>query len=72
MAFLGPVMWGSLALDLALKAIGTDYARVVRAVYILAQASGRAWGWMCVLLCGIMFRGCGHVCLGSNPNRGAS
>ena len=50
MAFLGPVMWGSLALDLALKAIGTDYARVVRAVYILAQASGRTRMCLCVAL----------------------
>ncbi|GAX85643.1 hypothetical protein CEUSTIGMA_g13058.t1 [Chlamydomonas eustigma] len=37
LAFLGPIMWGSLALDLALKAIGTDYARIIRAVFILAQ-----------------------------------
>jgi len=37
LAFLGPVMWGWLAVDLALKAIGTDYARVIRAVFVLAQ-----------------------------------
>lgn len=37
LSFLGPVMWGAFAMDLALKAIGTDYARVVRAVFILAQ-----------------------------------
>ncbi|KAF5833780.1 hypothetical protein DUNSADRAFT_9804 [Dunaliella salina] len=37
LSFLGPVMWGWLALDLAYKAIGTDYARVIRAVFILAQ-----------------------------------
>lgn len=37
LSFLGPVMWGWLAADLALKAIGTDYGRVIRAVFILAQ-----------------------------------
>ncbi|KAJ9531628.1 hypothetical protein QJQ45_021777 [Haematococcus lacustris] len=28
LSFLGPVMWGWLAVDLALKSIGTDYARI--------------------------------------------
>jgi len=37
LSFLGPVMWGWLFIDLAYKAIGTDYARVIRAVFILAQ-----------------------------------
>ena len=37
LSLLGPVMWGWLAMDLALKAIGTDYARVIRAVFLLAQ-----------------------------------
>ncbi len=37
LSFLGPVMWGWLAADLALKAVGTDYARIIRAVYVLAQ-----------------------------------
>ncbi|MEW5308619.1 MAG: hypothetical protein WDW38_000563 [Sanguina aurantia] len=37
LAFLGPLMWGWLALDLAMKSIGTDYARVIRAVFLLAQ-----------------------------------
>jgi hypothetical protein len=46
LAFLGPVMWGSLALDLALKAIGTDYARIIRAVFILAQVG----------ICNVLFR----------------
>jgi hypothetical protein len=31
-------MWGWLAADLAYKAIGTDYARVIRAIFLLAQA----------------------------------
>lgn len=37
LSFLGPVMWAWLAVDLLKAAVGTDYARVVRAVYILAQ-----------------------------------
>ncbi|KAG2487608.1 hypothetical protein HYH03_013747 [Edaphochlamys debaryana] len=37
LSFVGPVLWGWLALDLALKAIGPDYARVVRAVFLLSQ-----------------------------------
>lgn len=41
LSFLGPVMWGAFAVDLALKAIGTDYARVVRAVFLLAQVGDR-------------------------------
>lgn len=43
LSFLGPVMWGWLALDLAYKAIGTDYARVIRAVFILAQVCGHVF-----------------------------
>lgn len=34
---VGPAMWAWLGIDLALKAIGTDYSRVVQAVYALAQ-----------------------------------
>jgi hypothetical protein len=30
-------MWGWLLLDLARAALGTDYARVIRAVFVLAQ-----------------------------------
>lgn len=37
LSFLGPAMWGWLAVDLTLKAVGTDYARIIRAVYLLAQ-----------------------------------
>ena len=37
LALLGPAMWGALALDLALKALGPDHARVARAVFVLAQ-----------------------------------
>jgi hypothetical protein len=42
LSFLGPLMWGWLAVDLALKSIGTDYARIIRAVFILAQVGGAA------------------------------
>jgi hypothetical protein len=46
MAFVGPVMWGWLAVDLGLMAIGTDYARIIRAVFVLAQARLlRTHGW---------------------------
>jgi uncharacterized membrane protein YgcG len=37
LSFVGPLMWAWLAVDLVRAAVGTDYARVVRAVYILAQ-----------------------------------
>lgn len=37
LSLLGPAMWAWLAADLVHAAVGTDYARVVRAVYILAQ-----------------------------------
>lgn len=42
LSLLGPLMWGALAADLALRAIGTDYARVVRAVFVLAQVGSGA------------------------------
>jgi len=37
LGFIGPVMWASTLLDLAKMSIGTDYARVVKAVFMLAQ-----------------------------------
>lgn len=37
LALLGPAMWGLLAVDLALRALGADHARVARAVFVLAQ-----------------------------------
>lgn len=37
LSFLGPAMWAWLITDLALKAVGTDYARVINAVFMLAQ-----------------------------------
>ncbi|KAG1666893.1 hypothetical protein FOA52_013527 [Chlamydomonas sp. UWO 241] len=37
LGLLGPLMWGALVFDLGMKSIGTDHARVARAVFILAQ-----------------------------------
>ena len=37
LSLLGPAMWTWLAADLALKSIGTDYGRLVKAIYALAQ-----------------------------------
>jgi uncharacterized protein YaaW (UPF0174 family) len=34
---LGPLMWACLGADLALKALGTDYGRLVRAIFALCQ-----------------------------------
>lgn len=46
MAFVGPLMWGWLAVDLGMMAIGTDYARIIRAVFVLAQVRLlRTHGW---------------------------
>ena len=38
LGLLGPLAWAWLGADLALRAFGTDYCRVVRAVFALAQA----------------------------------
>jgi uncharacterized protein YaaW (UPF0174 family) len=54
LSLLGPLMWGWLAVDLALKAIGTDYARVIRAVFMLAQVRVCASGAVrCACTCGL-------------------
>ena len=37
LSMLGPVMWGWLAADLALQSIGTDFQRITKAIYALAQ-----------------------------------
>lgn len=34
---LGPLMWTYFGADLALKALGTDYFRLVRATFALCQ-----------------------------------
>lgn len=46
LAFLGPLMWASTFLDLARMSIGTDVARVVKVVFMLAQIRClRTSGW---------------------------
>ncbi|CAN0904040.1 hypothetical protein LINGRAHAP2_LOCUS22857 [Linum grandiflorum] len=37
MSLLGPIMWGTLLADVVIQMLGTDYARVLRAVYAFAQ-----------------------------------
>lgn len=37
LGMLGPLMWAWLGADLAFKALGTDYARLVRAIFALCQ-----------------------------------
>ncbi|KAL8464751.1 hypothetical protein ACS0TY_034308 [Phlomoides rotata] len=34
---LGPMMWGTLLADVVIQMLGTDYARILRAIYALAQ-----------------------------------
>lgn len=45
-SLLGPISWAWLATDLAMKSIGTDYARITQAVCLLAQVRLlRTHGW---------------------------
>lgn len=37
LGMLGPLMWTYFGADLALKALGTDYSRLVRAIFALCQ-----------------------------------
>ncbi|KAL6524570.1 hypothetical protein OROHE_016241 [Orobanche hederae] len=34
---LGPIMWGTLLADIVIQMLGTDYARILRAIYAFAQ-----------------------------------
>ncbi|NEO87956.1 MAG: hypothetical protein F6J87_27410 [Spirulina sp. SIO3F2] len=36
-AFLGPLLWGSLAVDLGWRAIATNYSRIIPTIFMLAQ-----------------------------------
>ena len=46
LAVIGPIMWTATAVDLAKMAIGCDYARIVRCVFLLAQIRLlRTGGW---------------------------
>ena len=37
LGLLGPLLWAWLATDVMLKSIGTDYARIIKTVFSLAQ-----------------------------------
>ncbi|KAI3746038.1 hypothetical protein L6452_08454 [Arctium lappa] len=37
MVLLGPMLWGTFLADLVIQMLGTDYARIVRAIYAFAQ-----------------------------------
>ncbi|KAL5545136.1 hypothetical protein UlMin_008920 [Ulmus minor] len=37
MAFLGPMLWGTFLADVVIQMLGTDYARILRAIYAFAQ-----------------------------------
>ncbi|XP_027167440.1 uncharacterized protein LOC113767519 isoform X1 [Coffea eugenioides] len=37
MTLLGPMLWGTFLADVVVQMLGTDYARILRAIYALAQ-----------------------------------
>ncbi|XP_010238229.1 uncharacterized protein LOC100824729 isoform X2 [Brachypodium distachyon] len=37
MTLLGPIMWGTLLADIVVQMLGTDYVRIVQAIYAFAQ-----------------------------------
>ncbi|KAL7613871.1 uncharacterized protein LOC111893803 [Lactuca sativa] len=37
MVLLGPMLWGTLLADIVIQMLGTDYARILRAIYAFAQ-----------------------------------
>ncbi|KAH7307328.1 hypothetical protein KP509_22G054600 [Ceratopteris richardii] len=42
----GPLLWGTFLADIVIKSVGTDYARVVKAIYAFAQIRLlRTYGW---------------------------
>ncbi|GBG77379.1 hypothetical protein CBR_g23710 [Chara braunii] len=46
LTLLGPLMWGTFAADIFLRSVGTDYRRIVRAIFALAQIRlTRTYGW---------------------------
>lgn len=46
MMLLGPLLWGTLLADIVIQMLGTDYARVLRAIYAFAQIRlTRTYGW---------------------------
>jgi hypothetical protein len=59
LGLLGPLTWAWLGADLALRALGTDYCRVVRAVFALAQARPQPAPLFTHGICGRLCL-CGH------------
>ncbi|KAG9457649.1 hypothetical protein H6P81_002157 [Aristolochia fimbriata] len=46
MMLLGPVLWGTFLADVVIQMIGTDYARILRAIYAFAQIRlTRTYNW---------------------------
>ncbi|XP_020083267.1 uncharacterized protein LOC109706710 isoform X2 [Ananas comosus] len=46
MMLIGPVMWGTFLADVVIQMLGTDYARILRAIYAFAQIRlTRTYGW---------------------------
>ncbi|CAK7324847.1 unnamed protein product [Dovyalis caffra] len=39
MSLLGPMLWGTFLADVVIQMLGTDYARILRAIYAFAQLS---------------------------------
>ncbi|CAI9285637.1 unnamed protein product [Lactuca saligna] len=40
MVLLGPMLWGTLLADIVIQMLGTDYARILRAIYAFPQVAG--------------------------------
>ncbi|KAJ0987303.1 hypothetical protein J5N97_005659 [Dioscorea zingiberensis] len=46
MMLVGPVLWGTFVADIVIQNLGTDYARILRAIYAFAQIRlTRTYGW---------------------------
>ncbi|KAJ3677065.1 hypothetical protein LUZ60_002789 [Juncus effusus] len=46
MTLVGPLMWGTFLADVVIQMLGTDYARIIRAIYAFAQIRlTRTNGW---------------------------
>ena len=51
LGLLGPLTWAWLGADLVMRALGTDYCRVVRAVFALAQVRPLSLSLSCPSAC---------------------
>ncbi|KAM0952839.1 hypothetical protein DsansV1_C02g0017611 [Dioscorea sansibarensis] len=46
MMLVGPLLWGTFLADVVIQNLGTDYARILRAIYAFAQIRlTRTYGW---------------------------